>query len=864
MPLEVGSRLGPYEIAGPIGAGGMGEVYRARDTRLGREVAIKVLPSDLTRDRERLARFEREARAASVLNHRNIVTIHDFASDGSQSFLVMELIRGESLRKLLARGPIPMKKLLPLAAGIADGLAAAHAADIVHRDLKPENIMITADGTAKILDFGLVKHTGNESDPNSSTALQVSRTGYILGTAAYMSPEQASGERVDFRTDHFSLGLMLHEMATGKHPFRRGTMTQTLSAIIAEDPEPLGDELPESFVRVVERCLEKEPQRRYGSTLDLAHDLSRQDGSESRSSTSVRAKKKRWWPAVAAIAVLAAIAGAMMTTYRKTPAPAPPPIHATVGTPELAEVVLDEVASPVSISPDGRHLLVFGTAFDSTRGMWIHDLRSGGSKLLAENASFACWSPDSQRVAFIVDGQLKIIGAGGGPARVVSEARAEGTPAWNGNTILLVQYSKDPGIYAVSSGGGTPKRIGGATGAGGLAWWPSFLPDGKRFLFMTFVQSTETREILHEVFVGSLDGAPSVKVLDAHSSTVYRDGHLLYVRDGAVMAQPFDLDALKVTGEATPVVGGLHHFRNTGLSAFSVSDNGLLAWRSARGDGRLVWMDRSGNETTRIAAGCFLPDGRLSPDGKRYAIAVVDPRQGGADLWVYDLGRDSSERVTFRLHDEKAPVWAADGRALYYRTDGVGGPPDIALWPFGADRGSAVHAAPGVQQAADVSPDGKLLLYVDYGGPSADVKVLPLDAPGPPRPFIITPFNESSPRFSRDARWVAYESDISGRREVYVRPFEGTGPAVRVSQNGGRSPRWQRSTNTLYFLAPGGRFMTSVIDGEGNVVQATMLFQAAEAVDFEPDADGSRFLVQRDDGPREPAIHLLVNWASRQ
>ena len=337
MRLESGSRLGPYEITGPIGAGGMGEVYRARDMRLGREVAIKVLPHELTNDRDRLARFEREARSASALNHRNIVTIHDFGSRDGETWLVMELIRGESLRAIIAHGPLPLKKLLSIATGVADGLAAAHAAGIVHRDLKPENVMITSDGTAKILDFGLVKNVAGMADvTNSPTEMQVSHSGTILGTAAYMSPEQARGQEVDFRTDQFSLGLILNEMATGKHPFRRATGVETLAAILNDDPPALTGEFPEAFVWIVERCLAKNPAERYGSTSDLAHELQhvRDRGASAILATRdvrIARAKRTWWPLV--VGALA-IAAAIVIVSRRHGENLSEPIVTTVSTPQ--------------------------------------------------------------------------------------------------------------------------------------------------------------------------------------------------------------------------------------------------------------------------------------------------------------------------------------------------------------------------------------------------------------------------------------------------------------------------------------------------------------------------------------------------
>jgi eukaryotic-like serine/threonine-protein kinase len=863
MRLKSGSRLGPYEISGAIGAGGMGEVYRARDTRLGREVAIKILPHELSSDRGRLARFEREARSSSALNHPNIVTIYDFTSNDAEAWLVMELIRGESLRVLISRGALPLNKLLPVGAGIADGLAAAHAAGIVHRDLKPENVMITGEGTPKILDFGLVKNFGMAEATNSPTEVHVSRDGTILGTAAYMSPEQARGEEVDFRTDQFSVGVILYEMATGQNPFRRATTVQTLAAILKDDAPPLGDQFPEPFVWIVERCLARNPSERYGSTADLAYELRRlRDRGDrgDRQLATPRAKTK-WWPLIAgALVIVLAIGIALWRPAEKLAEP----IQTSVATPEIANVFLGEVAVPVALSPDGRYLVVYGADADDSSGLWLHDLRSGATRQIAEKAFSAVWSSDSKAIAYLAGGKLKTVPVEGGPARTVCDAPPEGTPAWQGDTILFVQYSKDPGIYRVNAAGGRPEQIVRPDATGLRSWWPQFLPDGKHFLYLTLRQISA--EFDHELRIGSLDGGPTKKISSTiDSRVVYANGNLLFVRDGTLLAQPFDVDKARFTGEPKPIVDGVHYFHNTGLAAFSVSENGV-AWRAAARNSRLVWLDRSGVELSVIGSAGFQADGRLSPDGHRLAVGIVDPKQGASDVWVYDLDRDSSERVTFRPLDEKAPVWAPDGRTIYYRSDGAGGPPDIFRWTSEAEGGKVYYRGPGVQEPQDVSPDGKWLLFVDQRQAGAgDINVLPLSpsGPGPARPFVATPFNESSPRFSPDGHWVAYQSDVSGRPEVYVRPFEGSVVTTRLSKDGGTRPRWSGNGKELFYLAPGRRLMVVPISGGVSTAAPHMLFQAADAVDFEPAADGSRFLVQLEERSTEPPVHLLINWPSR-
>jgi eukaryotic-like serine/threonine-protein kinase len=867
MRLSTGSRLGPYEITSAIGAGGMGEVYRARDTRLGREVAIKVLPRDLTRDPERLARFEREARTASTLNHRNIVTVHDFTADERETWLVMELVRGESLRDLISRGPVGAKQLLAIGAGIADGLAAAHAAGIVHRDLKPENVMVVGDGTAKILDFGLVKQNAALSHPsNSPTELAVTRAGVVMGTIDYMSPEQARGDDVDFRTDHFSLGVMLYELATGTHPFRRETAPETMAAILKEEAPPLD----ETFGWIVERCLAKTPDGRYGSTSDLAHDLHRlslaPSGSHRRITASVGARGG-WWPVMAAgVGIIALAAGAALATWLRPARPRESSYQATVATPEIAHVFRDEVALPLALSPDGRFLVVYGTDTDGIPALWLRNLQSGTTRLVAQNTFSVGWSSDGRSIAYISEGKLMTAPVDGGPPRVICDARPEGTPAWHGDTILFTQYSTQPnGLFRVSATAGKPElAMPSAAGPTGLPWWPQFLPDGRRFLYLTVGQRGQTGTIDHELLVGSLDGQPPTHVpLTIDSRAVYAAGHLLYVRDGTLLAQPFDPDSARTTGDPQPIVEDIHYFRNTGLAAFSVSENGVLAWRAPRRPSRVVWIDRAGTEVRTVASGFFMPPGRLSPDGNRYAVSVVDPKQGVADVWIYDLDRDSSERATFKVHDDIAPIWASDGRAIYYRSDCCG-PPDILRWTPGADEATVITSDPGLEEPQDVSPDGKWLLFVDHRqAGAADIHVLPLAPPGPRRPFVATPFNEFSPRFSRDGRWVAFESNISGRPEIYMRPFEGAAQSMRLSRDGGTRPRWRRDGKELFFFGPGGRLMSVPMNGGSAAGPPRMLFQATGAIDFEPSADGSRFLTQLEQRTTEPVVHLLINWPAR-
>ena len=394
-------------------------------------------------------------------------------------------------------------------------------------------------------------------------------------------------------------------------------------------------------------------------------------------------------------------------------------------------------------------------------------------------------------------------------------------------------------------------------------WWPQFLADGKRFLYVNLVfRGAGPGVVTHELMVGSLDGAAAKKLPGQFDSrVVIANGHLLFVRDGTLMAQPFDGGETRFTGEARPVVDGVFYFRNTGNAAFTASQNGRLAWSSPLPPSRLVWLDRAGVEIKSIGNGPFNADGRLSPDGNHYAVGVIDPKSGAGDVWLYDLVRESAQRLTFEAADEKAPVWAPDGRTIYYRTDAYG-PPDIVSRRLADDRPSLLFRGPEVEEPQDVSSDGKWLLFVVYTSVGSDVDLIPLSPAGNARPFVATPFNEFGPRFSPDSHFVAYVSDLSGRPEVYVRSFEGTAGSTRVSKDGGTRPRWSRDGRELFFLAPEGRLMVVPMNGDLPGVPR-MLFQAAGFVDFEPSRDGTRFIAQFADRNSEPPVHLLINWPAR-
>lgn len=872
LTLKTGSRLGPYEISGAVGAGGMGEVYRARDSRLGREVAIKVLDPAVAGDASRLARFEREARLSSSLNHPNIVTIHDFAQTGGISYIAMELVEGESLRSVLKAEPLALKKLLSIASQIAAGLAAAHAVGIVHRDLKPENVMVTRTGVAKILDFGLAKATEAVISSETKTDVQLSRAHEVMGTAAYMSPEQARAGPVDFRSDQFSFGLILFEMASGKNPFHRASTLETLAAIHGQEAPPLSElrpDLPDSLLWIVQRCLSKDPAERYASTEDLARELVHVRDHGDRHNRLAVQPSKNVVPWVIAAGALAIAISTGLLVVRRAPAPTGREvIHVALYTPEIKSIPYGEANISLAISPDGLRVVTRGTGADQQQRLWVRDLRSTTTKAIpgTENGFSPMWSPDGHQIAFFGDGKLKIIPSDGGPARVVCDAVPQGGLSWStSGTILFGQLeSGASGIFKVSPGAAAPAtRVTRADSARHevVHIWPEILPDGKHFLYLTLIQRPgET--IQHILRVASLDGGTPKDVAAIDSRAVFEDGRLYYARDGALLVQPFDPDRLVLTGEAVSIVDRLHYFYSTGLADFGVSKNGTICYRTALGDSAYVWLDRRGVQAGELGRAIF-GDGRLAPGGQRFAVEVVNPKLGTSDLWVYDLGGKGASRLTFESLDEKSPVWAADGRSLFYRVDAEG-PPDIYRLQLDDNSRELVFRGEGVEQPSDISPDDGQLIFLEFSRTTGiDLWLLPLAGEAQPRPFIRTPFNEIEARFSPNGRWVAFTSELSGRAEVYLAPFPGRGSPIRVSSEGGAKPRWRGDGQELFYISPADDVMSVAIRSAAGTIDASeplFLFRVGQGIaSYEVYPDGSRFLVRAPSEDRTSPLQLVLN-----
>jgi len=882
MTVSGGTRLGPYEILAQLGAGGMGEVYRARDTRLQREVAVKVLPAELSSDAARLKRFEREARSASALNHPNIVTIHEVGQSDSTSFIVMELVDGKTLRELLYAGPLPLRKLLSIAAQVADGLAKAHASGIVHRDLKAENVMVTSDGFVKILDFGLAKLTHPDSDSGQTEQAPTipggTEPGVVMGTVGYMSPEQAAGQRVDFRSDQFSFGSILYEMATGKRAFERATKPETLSAIIREEPEPLATVAPKTpahLIWVVERCLAKDPEDRYGSTKDVARDLAamrKDSGSQAGLLAPVVARRKgRELLTTVLLATAALILGVVGTLFVARARRSDPPrkIQSSLLPPEKFAFHNGQMA----LSPDGRRIAFVALNPGGARVLWVRPLDSPSAQPLpgTEGACYPFWSPDSRFLGFFAGGKLKKIDASGGAPQTLADAQNGLGGSWSREGLILFAPSPQDPIHQVSSSGGASAAVTERAGSPVEIShrWPFFLPDGRHFLYLARNAQPEKSAI----YVGSVQSKERKLLVNAESNVAYAlPGFLLYCRERTLLAQPFDPSGLRLSGEAFPVGERVQYFVNDASAAFSVSDNGVLVYQAgtAAGESQLAWFDRSGKQLETVGAPADYTEPRLSRDGRRVAVGISDS-QGRGDLWLYDFARRTPTRFTFDPARDFASVWSPDDSRIVFCSVRKG-PADIYQKILDGTGGvEALLASDAYKIPNDWSPDGRFIAF-QMVDPTAKTRLdLWLFSVSDRKAtlFLQTESNERSARFSPDGRWMAYVSDESGKDEVYVQPFPGTGRRWQVSTAGGRHPTWRGDGRDLVYLEPPNKLMAVEVRTEAAFAAGMpkLLFEPRMKPlvqrQFDVSSDGNRFLINLalEEGASAP-VTLVQNWTA--
>ena len=883
MTLSSGARLGPYEVVGPLGAGGMGEVYKARDPRLGREVAIKVLPASFSQDADRLRRFEQEAKAAGVLNHPNITAVYDIGSVDGAPYVVQELLEGETLRAELAAGRFSSRKAIDFAFQIAQGLAAAHEKGIVHRDLKPENLFVTRDGRVKILDFGLAKLTQIERDNlatnlPTAAAVAVTEPGVVMGTLGYMSPEQVKGKPADARSDIFAFGAILYEMLSGKRAFHGDSAGETMASILKEEPAELSvtnQNISPGLDRIVRHCLEKNPERRFQSASDIGFALQTlSEASGGVVSGALAPQARRIPPAflwtIAGLLVGAIAATLLMIGRRSLPISSAQPIRFEIAAPQDQRVL-----GTIALARDGSRLAFTARAPGGADMLWIRALGDTRAEILkgTEGAQLPFWSPDGQSVGFFANGELKRISITGGPPQALAPTAVDVRGAsWGADDRIVFASAFVGPLMQVSASGGkvTPATKLDKGRNEGTHRWPWFLPDGKHFLYYAAV-STGLEP--GEIFVAELGSDKVKRVTQASSLSVYASpGYLVFVRGSTLVAQVFDTQRLEMRGEAAPLGVDLpSNSATSGQRALSASLDGTLAWHTqVSAASQPVVFDRQGHEITRLAeAGAWYAP-HFSPDGQRLVTVRSMENNTVGDIWTVDIARNVATRMTLDPADENSPAWSSDGKRLVFTSDRKGASGD--LYVMSADQPGSEQlllASEYAKTPDSFSPDGRFLIFeVSTPQNRQDLWLLSFEGDRKAVPFLATPFSELNARFSPDGRRLAYTSDVSGAPEIYVRPFQDSGATWRVSNRGGRTPAWKADGREIYYLAPDNTLMTAP-------VTSTVPFQTgpplplfkiavSETSDFQFDVspDGKRFVVNQQVSSKEEPINVLVNWSA--
>jgi len=897
--LSPNTTISHYRVVSQIGAGGMGEVYKAHDSRLDRAVAIKMLPADLSSDDDRLTRFEQEAKATSALNHPNILTVYDIGEHDGSPFIVSELLDGEELRERLEDGPIPVRKAIDYAQQIVSGLTAAHEKGIVHRDLKPENLFITNGDRVKILDFGLAKLRASETDIHGSedaTRRALTNPGVVMGTVGYMSPEQVRGHATDQRSDIFSFGVILYEMLTGSRAFSGDSVVELMNAILKEDvPELENDSrrIPPSLDKIMRRCLEKKPDHRFYSAHDLGFALEALSAPSSSSGTNLTTalkvledepapKSKSYgrlaWVAAGLFLISTLILSALY--FRRVDIPEAT-IRFALTPPEKMSF-----GESLALSPDGTKVAYLLTSDSGELSLWVRPVGTlDGQRLQGtEGASFPFWSPDSKAIGFFAFGKLKKVDANGGPVQTIAEASTDprgGTWGKDG-TILFTPGVLTP-IYKVSGAGGAAIPVTELdTNRGETSHrWPYLLPDGQHFLYFARGGGMENEGVA----VGALNSSERKLLFTSKVAAVYAPpasggvGHLLTVNDGMLISQPFDEGRLELTGERQTIAQDVRSYPTevgpTASLLVSVSNNGHLAYRTGgKSITQLQWVERSGKASDPVAPQGMYHEPMISPDGKR----IIVSRQDGdnQDLWMFDTGRNIMTRFTFDLTVDTTGIWDPAGANVIYTSfrDGKGNIYRKAATGLGNEE--LLYKGKGNAYPDAVSPDGKyLLLETDNGAATKyDVEVVPLDGDDrTPIPIVASQFTETHAQFSPDGRWVSYVSDESGRAEVYIRGFGSVGGQWQISTSGGDQPMWNPKGKEIFYLGF-DRTLYSVPYEAGESFQPgkpETLFPtriaasgiADERNNYLITPDGQRFfLVNTIDESRNSPIVMVLNWRS--
>ena len=865
MTLASGSRLGPYEIVAPIGAGGMGEVYKARDTRLERTVAVKVLPSHLSENAEVRQRFEREAKTISQLSHPHICALYDVGHQDGTDYLVMEYLEGETLADRLGRGALTVEQALRYGTEIADALGRAHRQAIVHRDLKPGNVMLTRSGV-KLLDFGLAKAmeapgplSGLTSFPTMAGSPALTQEGTILGTYQYMAPEQLEGKETDARTDIFALGCVLYEMATGKKAFSGGSQASLIGAVLHSEPPAISTIVPmapPALERVVRRCLAKDPDDRWQSAQDVAAEL-RWINAESSAVHPVasalthppRRRRERLPWVVAALAVLAAGAWALWGARGKAgdvqvlrAALLPPKGMTGVG--------------PIALSSDGRRVAFVATGADGHHVLCVRAMDAVEPQILSgtEGALYPFWSPDGRSIGFFTSTKMKRIDLAGGPPRDLANVSDPRGGTWSPEGVIVFGPNAGSALFRINPGGGeaTPVTRLDPGRQETSHRWPHFLPDGQRFVYMNRSPSPKDRLVLE---IGSIDGKERVRLVEADTSAVYAVGRLFFLRGTTLLAQDFDARSLRLSGEPAAVLDAVWRNPATdGMTAFSVSPDGTIAYRAGGFvANQLTWFDRQGRPQGTVGPIGSYASPSLSPDARLIATDAQEPTQNTSWMIVLDTSPGTSRRFTFGSFNDTSAAWSPDGSRLAFSSDRKG-PFDLYVKDVSGSReAEPLVETPFWKYAESWSPDGGTLAYREIDPKTrGDIWLLPMRGDRKPSPLIQTSADERNASFSPDGRFVAYGSDESGREEVYIQTIPPSGAKWQASSGGGSAPAWRRDGKELFFVGVGQTVMSVPITREGGRLQPgppRLLFNSpspmisAQGRDFAVSPDGERFLI---------------------
>jgi serine/threonine-protein kinase len=879
----------------------MGEVYRAHDDKLGRDVAIKVLPANFVNDPERLARFQREARMLAALNHPNIATIYGLEQSGGVTCLVMELIPGETLAERIKAGPLPIEEALKIAVQIAEALEAAHEKTIIHRDLKPANVKVTPEGKVKVLDFGLAKAFDGDSDtydPANSPTLSPGATmqGMILGTAAYMSPEQARGKSLDKRTDIWAFGCLLYELLTGKQAFHGDDVTDILAAVVRAEPalHAMPAATPVQVRDLLRRCLQKDKALRLRDAGDARLEiLEALAAPPADIAATVAPREKSWrkqpaWPIVAVVLGIATVVLAIGFVLHGSRTPQPTQtmrLNADIGVDASLDTSLGAAAQ---LSPDGARLALVATGGDQKRRIYVRSLDQLQATALpgTENARDIFFSPDGQWIGFFADGQLKKISVQGGVAIPLCDAPTDRGGSWGEDGTIVFAPDVGTSLFKVSSAGGKSEQLTTLDIQAGQTTqrWPQVLPAGKAVLFTSSAGGIGIAFDSADINVYSMASGQLKTLIKGGSYARYLpSGHVVYLHSGTLFAVPFDLQRLEMTGQPTPVLEAVASSPGVGSAQYSFSNNGNLLYVGGRAGGQNVsvyWLDREGKFTSLREIPGSYRDPTFSPDGKRLALEISDGKRG--DIWAYEWERDSLTRLTFAGEENATPVWSPDGQRIVYSSREKGGP--YNLWWIRADGGGNAQRltqSKVPQAASSWRSDGKVIAFTqDNPGTNLDIMTLPVEGdeksgwrPGEPKTFLNSSSAEAEPIFSPDGRWLAYESSESGSYEVYVRPFPGPGGKWQISTGGGVLPRWSRNGKELFYRTTDSKIMVVTYAGSGDSFRADkpQLWSPGQFTElglftfnFDLHPDGKRFAVLKAPGLEQNAavnkVNIVLNW----